>query len=126
MRKMIALTILLLVGACQAAGVATQTFDPAGAQKTVYALKASYAALLTGAVAYNKRPRCGHPTSPITCSDPAIVAQARKADAAVETALDAAESAVRSLSASPTVVEAAIKGAQAALDAFMAVSSVYK
>lgn len=124
MRRLIAVAALLLLAGCQS--VATTTFDPSGAQKGVFALKSAYAVTLTAAVTYTDRPRCGRPTSPVLCSEPSVVAQLRKADNAAFVAIDAAETAVRSLSANPTVVEAAVKGASGALDAFKAVVSIYK
>lgn len=125
MRKILAVAALLLLAACQTATVATTTFDPAGAQKSVFALKSGYAAVLSAAVAYNERPRCGLPRSPVLCSKQEVVVQLRKADAAAGAAIDAAEDAVRSLSQSPTVVEAAIKAAKQALEAFNVIQSVY-
>lgn len=125
MRKILAIAALLLAGACQAASVATTTFDPVPAQKSVYALKAGYAAALTVAVAYNQRPRCGQPTSPMLCSDAGVVAKMRQADAAASTAIDAAERAVRSLSPNPTVIGAAIQSADDALTAFKTVVAIY-
>ncbi len=125
MRKMIAVTALLLLGGCQAASVATTTFDPSGAQKTVYAIKSGYAAALTVAVAYNEQPRCGQPTSPRLCSDAGVVAAIRKADAATFATIDSAETAVRTLK-DPTVIGAAITAAQASLDAYKKVVAIYK
>lgn len=118
------LALALALAGCGVAQTATRTFDPAGAQKAVFALKSGYAAGLRLAVAYNERPRCGQPTSPKLCSDAAVVAQMRKADNATFAAIDTAETAARTLKDS-TVLGTAITAAQASLDAYKKVIAVY-
>lgn len=129
MRKIIPLCVLLLaLSGCSlfnAESVATVPFDPAASQKTVYALKTGYQAALTLAEAYNSRPRCGAPKSPILCSSQSAIDAIRKAAAATSATINSAETAVRSLTPDATVVGAAITAATNALDAFRAVTAIY-
>ncbi len=126
MRKIVAIALFLALGACQLAGGTTTTLDGAGAQKAVYAAKASYAAALTVAVAYNELPRCNKPAAPIVCSDVNAVAQLRKADQAASAALDSAETGVRQLGSSPTVLTAAVIAAQRAVEAYGSIVALYQ
>lgn len=119
-----ALAGVLLTGGCQALQVANAPMDPTAAQKAVFAVKSGYAVTLRLGVAYNDRGRCGLPTSPKLCSDAAVVATIRKADAAAYAAIDTAESASRSLK-DPTVLQAALTAAQSSLAAYQRVIAVY-
>jgi hypothetical protein len=117
------LSFALAVGACSSS---QPTVDLAGAQKTVYAVKSTYAAALTVAVAYNERPRCTAPKAPIICSDVSVVAKMRMADAVASTAIDNAEATVRAPGASMTVVQAAVAAAQNATSDYAKFVQTYK
>lgn len=97
--------------------------DPA---KAVFALKSAYAGVLTVAVAYNKRPRCGTPNAPALCSDANLIAQIRAADNVAYAAIQSAESGVRALGANTTALQAAVTAARSAVDAFKAVTDATK
>lgn len=125
MRRFLALLIVATLTACSAVNVATAPVDVTTLAKSAYTAKATYAGLLTVAVAYNSRPRCGAPTSPILCSDAAIVDQLRKASAAADAATQAAENAVRNLGANTTVIQAAVAAAEQAVSALRAITDAY-
>lgn len=97
--------------------------DPA---KAVFALKSAYAGILTLAVAYNKRPRCGTANAGPICSDVNIVASLRSADNVAFAAIQSAEDGVRSLGANTTAIKALVTAAQASVDAFKAVATAAK
>jgi hypothetical protein len=103
----------------EAANTPVNMQDPA---KAVFALKSAYAGILTVAVAYNKRPRCGTPNAGPLCSDANVIAQIREADNVAFAAINSAEKAVRGLGANTTAIKAAVAAAQAAVDAFKAVT----
>jgi len=111
---------------CEAAKIATTQFDASAAAKSAYAARAAYAGLLSGAVAYSSRPRCGQPTSPVLCSEASVVAQLRQASAAADAATSAAENAVRSMGANPTVIQAAVTAGEQSVAAFKAVTMIYQ
>jgi hypothetical protein len=91
-------------------------------QQSVFAAKSGYEVALTAAVAYRALPACTATVKP-PCNDPAVVAQLQKAQPAARTALDAAESIVRSPSFGDDVVKSAVTAAQAALAAFTSITS---
>lgn len=97
------------------AGCAT----PESPQQAVFQAKVGYAVALSAAVAYNNLPRCGEPP----CSDPAIVAQLRRADNTAIAALDASEAAVRTPGFGESLVTSAVAAAKAALAAFVSITS---
>jgi hypothetical protein len=107
----------LVLAGC--ASTSTVVPVPQTPQQTVFAIKAAHAVALRGAVAYRELPECS-PTRSAPCSDPAIVTQAQKANAAANTTLDAAENAVRTPGVDATARERAIAAAQAALAALQA------
>jgi hypothetical protein len=121
----ILLCVALLLGGCQTISTATSTVDMTTLSKSAFAAKSTYDGLLVLAVAYNSRPRCGQPTSPITCSDQAIVDQMRKASTAADAATQAAENAVRTLGSSPIVASAAVTAAQQAVSALKVITDTY-
>jgi flagellar hook-basal body complex protein FliE len=116
----IALSAFMLIG-CQS----PKTVDMTVAAKSAYTAKATYAAALTLAVAYNARPRCTEPKTVQLCSDQNIVDQLRKASAAADNATQAAENAVRSLGAQPTVVQTAVTASETAVAAFQTIVTIY-
>lgn len=122
----VALSAFLLVG-CQSgsAGILSAPVDMTAAAKSAYVAKSTYAGLLTVAVAYNERPRCGTPTSPPLCSDAEVVAQLRRASAAADAATQAAENAVRTMGAKPTIVQTAVTAAEQSLAAMNTIVTVY-
>lgn len=127
MRALKMLCLLFLVAACTpgGTGILSKPADMTAAAKSAYTAKAAYAAALTLAVAYNERPRCDAPQAPALCSDQAIVDQLRKASAAADTATQAAENAVRSLGAQPTVVQTAVTASETAVAAFQTIVTIY-
>lgn len=109
---------LLLLGGC--ASLQTISAESSSQQK-VYAIKADYAALLTGIAEYERLPRCqaGQTFLKDRCSDAAFVAEIRAEDDKANAAADAAETIVR-MQGSGDAVNDAISAAQVALDALRA------
>lgn len=112
MIKSLILAFALAVAGCASTGNTTP-------EQTVFGAKSTYAAALTAAVAYKKLPACAA-TAPPPCSSPAIVAQLQKADNVASSALDAAETAVRTPQIGTTATDRAVSAASAALAAFTA------
>lgn len=106
------------------AGCGTMPTDggAANAQQAVFTAKSAYATTLTVAVAYKNLRPCGA-SVPQPCSDPAIVAQLQKADIVANTALDAAEAAVRTPQVGTTARDRAVATANSALAALSALLS---
>lgn len=118
MRKIIAVAAMaLFVAACGG-------LSPS-AQSDVYSAKTAYGAALTLAVAYNKLPRCGAPTSSPLCSDQAAVLQLRKADSVAALALDQAEAVVRNPASSSSLIAAAVQSATGAVKVLQQVETTY-
>lgn len=113
--KLILVLVLVMAG-CAA---------PQSPQQSVFQAKSGYAVALTAAVTYKKLPPCGQPVK-MPCSDKAVVAQLQKADNVAATALDSAESAVRTPGFGKDVVNSAIAAANAALAAFTSITSTLK
>ncbi len=119
----------LIVGALffLAACAQTPTGEGSGSAATsVYQTKLAYAAVLTGAVEYNKLPRCGRPTSPVLCSDQGAVEAMRKANVAARSALDAAENTVRDPAVKGNTAQLAVTAAGNAVDSFKEIVALYK
>ncbi len=124
----ILLCLALLLGGCslfKAADIATTPVDMTSLSKAAFTAKSTYDGLLVLAVAYNSRPRCGQPTSPITCSDQAVVDQMRKASAAADAGTQAAENAVRTLGTSPLIAQAAVTAAEQSVAALKVITTTY-
>lgn len=94
-------------------------------EQVVFQAKSAYSAALTAAVAYKRLTPCSD-TVKQPCSDPAIVKQLQKADTAASTALDAAETAVRTPGFGKDVITTATTAARAALDAFVSITTTLK
>jgi hypothetical protein len=107
--------MLIAVIALAIAGCAT----PQSSQQSVFQAKTAYAVALTTAVAYKRLPDCA--TRPQPCSDKAVVAQLQKADTVAATALDAAETAVRTPGFGESVIRSSVTAARAGLDAFLSI-----
>ena len=115
MKRLIA-ALALFLAACTSTGGTT----PA---QTVFATKTAYEASLRIAVAYRELPGCTATPKP-PCADPDIVAQLRHAQPAVRSALDAAELAVRTQGPlGGNVMQTALAAADAALKAFSALTT---
>lgn len=114
-----------LMSCAQSDGFLSKPVDMTVAAKSAYAAKATYQGYLTVAVAYNERPRCGNPKSPPLCSEPAVVNQLRLASAAANAATQAAEDAVRTMGAKPTIVQAAVTASEQSLVAMNTIITVY-
>lgn len=117
MRLSLALLVIPLMVGCSS----VNTTVPA---KAAYDAKAAYGIALVAATAYARLPRCTD-GGPKLCSDPAILAQMRKADLAADAATQAAENAVRALGSSPTAVQAALVAEQQAVAAFKTITDLY-
>lgn len=113
-RAFLAGLALAALASCASTGGGT---TPAQA---VFAAKSAYAGVLTAAVVYESLPRCAA-SVPKPCSDPAVVAQLRKADTTASTALDAAEAAVRTPAIGADAASKAIQTANLALAALQAI-----
>jgi len=114
MRKYVLGFLLLAVVGCT---------TPQTPQQSVFQAKAGYATALTAAVAYKRLPLC---PAPAPCSDKEVVGQLQRADLVAATALDAAEAVVRSKGFGQDTVASAVTAAQAALNAFVAITSTLK
>lgn len=94
---------------------------PESPQQSVFQAKSGYAVALTAAVAYKRLPDCTKAPQP--CSDKAVVTQLQKADTVASTALDAAETAVRTPGFGDAVVASSVTAARSALDAFVSITT---
>lgn len=86
-------------------------------QQAVFAAEAVHVAALRGAVAYRNLPRCGA-GAPTLCSRPDIITALQQADNAADTAIEAAETTVRTPGFGENVYESAATAAKAAAEAF--------
>jgi hypothetical protein len=124
--RMILAAILAIVtlafAGCAAPGAPPGSAASAQPQQVVYQAKVAFNTALTAAVAYKRLPTCAVPAR-LPCSDPAVVAQLTKAANVADAALDAAEDAVRTPGFGTSVLSSAAAAAQAALTAFLAISS---
>lgn len=125
MRLITLLLASLALWGCSTVQTATKPVDMTGAAKSAFAARAAYAGLLMVAVEYNRRPRCGQPTSPVLCSEQRIVDQLRQASAAADAATQAGETAVRNLGSSPLALTVAVTAAEKSIEAFKAITDVY-
>jgi hypothetical protein len=123
MRKALALVALSLLAGC-ATFSTKNTIDTASAANRVYAAKVGYTALQTAAVAYNRLPRCTPANRPV-CSEPAVVDQLRKGNAAAVATLDSAEDVVRTPNVNQDVVEFSVVAAENAVKAFQGIVKTY-
>lgn len=113
MRKLItAVFIAVALAACA---------TPQSPQQAVFETKSGYAVALTAAVSYKRLPLCEKTKPP--CSDPKVVAQLQRADNVAASALDAAEQAARTPGFGDSVVASSATAAQAALQAFVAITT---
>jgi uncharacterized protein YcfL len=112
---------LILSIALAVAGCASTTTSTTPAQ-TVFAAKSAYATALTAAVAYKRLPACSS-TQPMPCSDAGVVQQLQRADNVAASALDAAESAVRTPAIGADARSKAIQTATVALQALQAITT---
>lgn len=85
MRKL-AFVLVLVLGACAS--------KPPSPERAVFDITVIYSGALAAAVAYESLPRCTE-TGPKLCSDPAVVAKLRQADATAKPVLDQAQQLVR-------------------------------
>lgn len=97
----------------------TATVDMTELSKRSHQARIAYLAFVQTATVYAKRPRCGAPTSPITCSDQAFLdGVVTPTVRSFGDATKASEDAVARLGSNPTLVaalvEAAVSSAKAA------------
>ena len=107
LRLIAAGALLCMLAACGTAPSTSPTVDTVAAQKMVLEAQIGYEALLTVAVAYNKRPRCTEPRTVVTCSDPAIVAKLRT----VNTQIVSGFTAAMNIASTPGVTTSAVTAA---------------
>lgn len=124
MKKLFAsLAVVLLLGGCalQASQPlpATTTVD---LQKGAYAAKLMFQAVLIPVVAYIELPRCGRPTSPVICSQQAVVDVMRNAIKAADAGTQAAEDAARSLTSDTTALGALVTAAEKSVTALQSLT----
>lgn len=119
--------ILLAFGlaGCSVLSAGTATVDTTNYAKAAADAKIGYDTALRLATRYAQRPRCGQPTSPIICSDRAVLDVMLKASDSANTATQAAEDAVRSLGKDPTVVAALVKASTESVTAFSTIAAAY-
>ena len=133
----LALGVALLTAGCgqkveTVKEVVTVAVQPVGnqaiadARNTLYALKASYGAVLRTAVEYARLPSCSPPGHPTICSDDGLVKRLAVLQIKVRSSLDAAEKVVLSSSASTTVMQAALATARAAIAEFKTLTQEIK
>jgi len=106
--KRIALFVVAALTACA---------TPQSPQEIVFQARSAQNVALRAAVEYKRLPPCAVSVRP-PCSDKAIVAQIQKADITADTALAAAEAAVRTPGFGENIITSALVAAQAALAAF--------
>lgn len=109
----LSLSLLLFLVACAA---------PQSPQQAIFSAKSNYEVALTAAVAYKRLPVCATPAVQ-PCSQKSVVTQLQKADDVAAKALDAAETAVRTPAFGTNITQSALTAAQAALDAFVSITS---
>ncbi len=124
MRKILsAFVVLFALSAC---AQAQPTVTTAALQQKVLAAETAYEIPLAIAVAYNKRPRCTVPPIVVLCSDPAVVAQLRKANTNVMTAFGAAMSLASTPGVTDNAVTAAIATATQAIGPLQTILDSYQ
>jgi hypothetical protein len=114
------LLIMASVASMTLAGCATTPSDSA---KSVYALKASFAAALDIAVAYSALPACPQPDS--LCSDTPTISRMLAASLLVQQDLDTAQAAAQS-GQTPAMIAQEMLVAQTDLNALTAITSTVK
>lgn len=124
-RLILAALTALVLASCSAISAGTSTVDTTQFAKAAADAKIAYAASLQIATRYASRPRCGQPTSPVICSDRAVLDAMLKASDAANASTQAAENAVRGLGKDPTVVAALTKAATESVSAFTTIATVY-
>ena len=127
MKKLLALAALLAVTACSTIQTLTTPVSTVDAQKALVTLQLAHAAALTSELVYLNQPACGLAGSrpPPFCASLKVGKQMKAADVAFTGTMTAAQSAVADLGESASVIDAAIKAAQASLSAFQAITAAY-
>lgn len=116
--------LALLLSAC-ATPVTTPTVSTAALQQKVLLVEVAYEAPLAVAVAYNNRPRCATPRTVVTCSEPSVVAELRKANHAVMAAFAVAMTVASTPGVSEGDVSAKLSLAVSAIGQFQSVIDAY-
>lgn len=125
-RLLIGLVAAFAVALTSGCAVSQPTTSTAALQQKVLAAEVAYEAPLTLALAYNARPRCTVPKTVQLCSDPDVVAQLRKANAAVVTAFGAAMTLAATPGVTDSAVTAAIAVATDAIGPLQSILNLYK
>jgi hypothetical protein len=119
-RRVAVFTLAATLASC--AGLQPAPQSPAQA---VYAVEGDYAAALAVAVRYRSLPPCSASMIAL-CSTPEILAQLEKGDVAAWTAIEAAQTTVRTPGATSDTETAALAAAQQATTAFQTIASTLK
>lgn len=120
-----AITLAFGLAGCSSPSAPAGTVDTTNYAKAAADAKIGYNASLQVATRYAKLPRCGQPTSPIICSDRAVLDVMLKASDSANTATQAAEDAVRSLGSNPSVVAAMVEASTRSVAAFTKIATTY-
>jgi len=113
MKKFFAIfSFLVLTSGC--------AINPQNPEQTVFQMRGTQNVVLRAAVEYKELKPCATPKVQ-PCSDKVVVTQLQLADKVTDTALSAAESAVRTPGFGKNIVDSAISAANAALVAFQTI-----
>lgn len=115
LKMLLAVALLALASACA---------TPQSPQEVVFQARGAQNVALRAAVEYKRLTPCAVPAKQ-PCSDKAVVAQLQKADKVADTALAAAESAVRTPGFGANVIDSAVTAAKAALAAFQSIVATF-
>lgn len=126
-RYLAVLAFALLLPGCSILTAANTPVSTVDAQKAIIALQLGHAAALTTELVYLNQPPCGLAGSPAAplCASLKVGKQMKAADVAFTATMATAQGALADLGDNPTVVNAAITAAQAALASFQAITATY-
>jgi len=128
MKKLLAIAAMgITLAACNTLQTLNTPVSTVDAQKALVTLQLAHAAALTTELVYLNQPACGLAGSrpPPFCASLKVGKQMKAADVAFTGTMTAAQSAVADLGESASVIDAAIKAAQAALSSFQAITAAY-
>lgn len=116
MKRIIAIAALTLIAACA---------TPLAYEQTVFQMRGAQNAALRAAVEYRELTQCAA-VKVQPCADKAVVTQLQLADRVADTALAAAEGAVRTPGFGESVMASAVAAAEAGLAAFQSILATVK
>lgn len=117
MKKIFMLIPVLMLMACTSAPTPKPGVSELS-DRVVYRTQGYYNAAVVVETAYAKLPRCGKPTSPILCSDIAVVKKLRSVDEIAWVAISEAQTAVRTPGFAENKVTTFVASATALTKAF--------